>query len=146
MPDQTFHHSVTTSTDVDTVWNALDQPATWEAIPGVDRVTDPVIDEAGRLQGFAFESFVGGKRYVGRASPADREEGRLMAWDIVTSEIRGRVTVDLEPVDEGTRVGVGLGVEGVGLMGSLFFPVIASAIGSGYPDTVEQFVDSLRGD
>lgn len=144
MPDQAFQHSVTTSTGVDTVWKALDQPATWEAIPGVDRVTDPLIDDAGRLQGFAFESFVGGKRYVGQASPAGREEGGLMAWDIVTSEIRGRVTVDLEPVDEGTRVGVGLRVEGVGLMGSLFFPVIASAIGSGYAATVEQFVGSLR--
>ncbi|MGH8950799.1 MAG: SRPBCC family protein [Acidimicrobiia bacterium] len=144
MPDQTFQHSVTTSTGADKVWKALDQPATWEAIPGVDRVTDPVIDEAGRLQGFAFESFVGGKRYVGQAAPAGREEGRLTAWDIVTSEIRGRVTVDLEPVDEGTRVGVALSVEGVGLMGSLFFPMIASAIGSGYADTVDEFVNSLR--
>jgi hypothetical protein len=32
----------------------------------------------------------------------------------------------------------------VGVLGSLFFPVIASAIGSGFTDSVEEFVAALR--
>lgn len=143
MADQSFEHSATTPADVDEVWEALGLPATWEAIPGVDRVVDPVFDDSGSLVGFSFESAVGGRRYNGRATPAGREEGRMIGWDISTSEIRGRVLVGLAPAGDLTRVDVRLDVEGVGILGSLFFPVIASAIGSGFTDTVEEFVAAL---
>jgi hypothetical protein len=52
--------------------------------------------------------------------------------------------VGLIPDGTGTRVDVHLEVEGVGILGSLFFPVIASAIGSGFAETVEEFVGRLR--
>lgn len=144
MADQSFEHSATTPADVDEVWKALDLPATWEAIPGVDRVVDPVFDDSGSLIGFSFESAVGGRRYNGRATRAGWEEGKMVGWDISTSEIRGRVLVGLAPEGEVTRVDLRVDVEGVGVLGSLFFPVIASAIGSGFTDTVEEFVDGLR--
>jgi carbon monoxide dehydrogenase subunit G len=144
VPDQSFQHTATTPVAVEEVWRALDLPATWEAIPGVDRVIDPVFDASGQLQRFSFESAVGGRRYDGRATPAGRETERLIGWDIITSEIKGRIWVGLIPDGAGTRVDVHLDVEGVGILGSLFFPVIASAIGSGFPETVEEFVGQLR--
>lgn len=143
MPSQTFQHAATTPATVESVWAALDEPQTWEAIPGVDRVIDPVVDAAGRLQRFSFESAVGGKTYLGEATPAGREHERLMAWDIKTSEIKGKVAVGLSPDDNGTRVYIRLDVEGVGMLGSLFFPVIGAAIGGGFARTVEDFVHSL---
>ncbi len=143
MPSQTFQHAATTRATVESVWTALDEPKTWEAIPGVDRVIDPIIDSSGRLQGFSFESAVGGMTYRGEATPAGRENERLMAWDIKTPEIKGKVAVGLSPADEGTRVYIRLDVEGMGMLGSLFFPVIASAIGGGFAGTVEDFVRSF---
>lgn len=143
MPERSFQHAVTTSTSISTVWGALDEPKSWEAIPGVDRVVNPTVDPSGRLRGFSFESVVGGRTYLGRATPAGREHEILMAWDIRTTEIKGRVTVGLNPTDDGTRVFVDLRVEGVGVLGSVFFPVIASAIGGGFVGAVEDFVQGL---
>jgi Polyketide cyclase / dehydrase and lipid transport len=143
MPGQSFQHAATTSLEPSQVWEFLDEPHTWEAIPGVNRVFDPTVDPDGRLRGFSFESDVGGRRYVGKATPAGREEGRLMAWDIDSAEIKGKVAIELGPNADGTRVQVRLHVEGAGMLGSLFFPVIASAIGSGFAGTVEEFVAGL---
>ena len=143
MPGQTFQHAAVTSAPVSDVWKALDEPGTWEAIPGVDRVIDPVVDADGRLRRFSFESDVGGRKYLGEATPARREEGRLMAWNINSSEIKGKVAIEIAPEDQGTKVQVRLDVEGAGVLGSMFFPVIASAIGSGFPATVEEFVAGL---
>lgn len=143
MPGQTFSHAATTPADIESVWGSLDEPSTWEAIPGVDRVIDPVVDAGGRLRGFSFESDIGGRKYVGEASPAGREEERLIAWDIDSPEIKGKVAIELAPEGDGTRVLVRLEVEGAGMLGSLFFAVIAAAIGSGFKSTVEDFVDSL---
>jgi carbon monoxide dehydrogenase subunit G len=143
MPGKTFQHTAVASASVSDVWKSLDEPATWEAIPGVDRVIDPVVDADGRLRGFSFESDVGGRKYLGEATPARREEGRLMAWDIDSSEVKGKVAIEIGPQDDGTNVQVRLDVEGAGMLGSLFFPVIASAIGSGFAATVEEFVAGL---
>jgi len=143
MSGKTFQHAAVTSASVSDVWESLDEPATWEAIPGVDRVIDPVVDANGRLRGFSFESDVGGRKYLGEAKPARREEGRLMAWDIDSSEIKGKVAIEIGLENDGTNVQVRLDVEGAGMLGSLFFPVIASAIGSGFAGTVEEFVAGL---
>ena len=143
MSGKTFQHAAVTSASISDVWESLDEPATWEAIPGVDRVIDPVVDANGRLRGFSFESDVGGRKYLGEAKPARREEGRLMAWDIDSSEIKGKVAIEIGLENDGTNVQVRLDVEGAGMLGSLFFPVIASAIGSGFAGTVEEFVAGL---
>ncbi len=143
MPGQTFAHSASTSKDVGSVWAELDKPATWEGIPGVDRVIEATVDERGRLQGFAFSSKVGGTAYRATASPAGREEGRMMAWAIDSSELEGKITVRLEPNGDGTKVDVNLEADGAGILGSLMFPLIAAAIGSGFPSTVDRFVADL---
>jgi len=145
VPSQTFQHSATTHITIEEIWEKLNQPGTWEAVPGVDRVFDPVVDATGELRGFEFESVVGGKTYSGKASPAGREENKLIAWDISTSELSGQVVVGVSPIGDGARVYVRLHVESAGMLGGLFFPIITSAIGSGFHDTVEDFVEVLAG-
>lgn len=139
MPSQRFTHQSTTSAPIAEVWAALDQPETWEAIGAVDRVFDPVIDEEGRLRGFSFDTIAAGKRYIGDATPHERVEERRMTWRIRNSEVRGLTSVSLEPEGIGTRIAVSLDVESVGLLSSMFFPIIASAIGNGLPQAVEEF-------
>jgi hypothetical protein len=102
-----------------------------------------VIDQKGQLRGFAFESIAAGKKYIGRASPAGREAEKMMAWDIETSEVRGRIIVSLSPADEATRVDVTLRMESVGVLSSVFFPVIAAAIEEGFPKAVDEFARGL---
>lgn len=128
---------------MDEVWEALDQPRTWEAIGGVDRIVDPRIDEKGRLMGFSFETIAAGRRYVGEATPHERVEGETMAWAIRNQEIRGVTKVDLESGEGGTAITVTLQVESAGLLASMFFPVIATAIGHGLPRSVDTFAASL---
>ncbi len=145
MPSQTFQHSSVATAPVARVWAAMDDPKSWEAISGVDRVFDPLVDPEGHLQGFSFESVAAGKQYLGRARPAGREPQKMVAWDIETSEMRGRVVVGLSPMDGDTRVHVSLRVESVGMLSSVFFPVIASAIGEGFAGTVDEFARTLSG-
>jgi len=139
VPTETFSHTAVTRAARTEVWKALDKPETWEGIGGVDKIIAPVMDEDGRLRGFSFETAVAGKIYLGKATPKAREESRLMAWTIENSEMRGVTTVQLTDDGPGTRVTVTLEVESVGMFASMFFPVIANAIGSGLPHTVDAF-------
>ena len=139
MPKDEFSHTATAQASPKEVFDVLDEPATWEQIGGVDRVTDPVIDSEGRLQGFGFEVRAAGKSYVGRATPHMRIEDELMAWNVDTTEIKGTTSVALRPVGESTEVTVTLEVESKGLLASMFFPVIAAAVGNGLPRSVEEF-------
>jgi len=143
VPSRSFQHSAIAHAPIAKVWEALNDPKSWESVPGVDRILESVIDQEGQLQSFSFESLAAGKRYLGRALPAGREFEKMMAWDIETSEIRGRIIVSLGGTDDGTRVDVMLRLESVGVLSSVFFPVIASAIGDGFPKTVQDFARDL---
>ncbi len=62
-----------------------------------------------------------------------------MAWNIENSEITGVITVILSEDEPNTRITTTLTVESKGLLASMFFSVIAKAIGSGLPRSVEEF-------
>lgn len=143
MPTQTFTQTASTFASPKEVWIALQKPQTWEAIPGVDRVFDPVIDSVGALRGFSFESVAAGKTYLGQATPADRVEGESMTWNIKTSEVNGVLSVEIAPSETGSDLTVTLSVESLGILSSMFFPVIAGSIGSGFPEAVKGFAASL---
>lgn len=144
VPSETFTHRSTTTASVDRVWAALDRPETWEAIGGVDRVFDPQIDDHGRLRGFSFETVAGGKRYVGVAHSLQRVEGEVLAWKIANSEVTGVTRVDLAAERDTTGITVTLHVESAGLLSSLFFPIVAGAIGRGLPAAVDGFAIALE--
>ncbi|MEX1126831.1 MAG: SRPBCC family protein [Acidimicrobiia bacterium] len=143
MPGKTFQQSAIAEAPIARVWIALNDPKSWESVPGVDRIVESVIDPEGQLQEFSFESEAAGKKYLGHATPAGREPEKMMAWDIETSEVRGRIVVSLSGADGETRVAVTLRLESVGVLSSVFFPVIASTIGDGFPKTVHDFAEGL---
>lgn len=145
MPSDTFVHTATATAPLDQVWSSLDEPATWEAIGGVDRVFDPEIDDEGRLLGFSFDTIAAGRKYVGIARPHERVEGKTMSWRIQNSEVRGVTRVELESTNPGTMIEVTLEVESAGLLSGMFFPIIAGAIGNGLPRAVDEFAASFGG-
>lgn len=143
MPKQSFSHTATAAASVGQVWAALDEPATWESIGGVDRVFNPTVDELGRLQGFSFETVVGGTTYIGEAKPSGRVEGRSMTWAIANKEIRGTIAVQLGEAGPNTELTVTIDLESAGFMSAMFFPVIAGAVGRGLPDAVDDFASGF---
>jgi hypothetical protein len=143
VPGKTFQQSAIAEAPIARVWGALNNPKSWESVPGVDRIIESVIDTEGELQGFSFESEAAGRKYLGHATPAGREPEKMMAWDIETSEVRGRIVVSLRAEDRGTLVDVKLRMDSVGTLSSIFFPVIAVAVGDGFPRTVEDFARGL---
>jgi hypothetical protein len=143
VPSETFNHPTLTTADRLDVWDVLQKPEIWEGISGVDEVRDPIVDHNGSLRGFSFKSIVAGKTYIGTAVPSLREEGRIMGWDIETSDIAGTVTVGLTDADGGTMVDVTLLVSSRGTLSGVFFPLISSTIGGGFQATVEDFASRL---
>lgn len=139
MPTDSFVHTASTSASRLDVWNALQNPQTWEGIGGVDRVSNPILDADHQLRGFQFDTVVGGRAYVGTASPHSRLEGSLMAWDVENSEVRGVTRIELADNGTGTEITVALDVESKGFLSSMFFGAISKTIGSGLPRTVEDF-------
>lgn len=142
VPSQTFRAAASTTADPAEVWARMQRPETWKAIPGVDDVFDPEIRDY-ELVGFQFHSTAAGRRHTGRAAPGPRVVGEKLTWDITTTDIRGTVTVDLVPIDTGTRIEVTMQVESVSLIASIGFPVIAGAIAGGLQEAADQFAVSV---
>lgn len=143
MAGQQFRGSAVTTSVLDSVWDQFDDPATWQGIPGVDRVYNAARNDAGQLIGFKFDSTAVGRTYIGTATPGTREHGNTLTWEIKTSEIAGRVVVTTIPVPDGTRIDILLDVSPVSMLASMAFPLIAGSISNGFQETVKDFASSL---
>jgi hypothetical protein len=143
MPSETLSRTASSPASTQEVWRSLQSPGTWEGIPGVDEVTEPRHDENGRLSGFDFVTRVGGRAYRGTAARLAGVEGESMGWDVKTPELVGSVEVAIRGDGNGTDVTVTLTFASVGMMSSMFFPVIVSSIGSEFPSAVDRFARGL---
>jgi hypothetical protein len=139
VPSRTFTATSNVSGAPEAIWERLQAPKTWENIAGVEEVSSPQFD-GGELVGFTFHSSVGANRYKGTATRVSAEEPKKVRWSIATSEIRGWVEVELVDV----RIQIGMNVESVSFMASIGFPLIASAIGGGFQQAVDDFAASLE--
>ena len=136
MARESFSHSTVVNAPRARIWGALDDPETWNAVAGVERVHEPIVDAKGRLQGFKFDTIVAGKAYEGIASPHARSEGEALSWDIANSQITGVIKVELEDVTGGTLLEVGVEMEARGMLSRMFFGTISKVVGNGLPNTV----------
>ena len=143
MPQASFRHTAHVEAPTSEVWAALDRPETWNSIPGVERVHQPVIDESGKLRGFSFDTVVGSTTYEGRATPRYRDEGRAVSWDIANSQVRGRIDVEVESANAGTHLTVSLAITSASLLAGMFFGAISRAVTDGFPQMVEDLAGRL---
>ncbi len=143
MPSASFSHTAHTDRSVGEVWRALQHEDTWAEIGPVDRVWDPVVVD-GMLRSFAWRTTVGPTSYTGSATVRTAERNRRMRLDLDASEIAGVLTTDLDGGSgNGTTVTVTLEVSARGMLSTLFFPVVAQAIGGGLPGQVDHFAANL---
>lgn len=143
MPSQTLTHRAVTPVHRTEVWDALDRAETWENIIGIERVVEPHHDEDGRLQGFGFETTIGGRPYRGLARAAERVEGERLAWSIQSPDVTGAIAVDLADSNGGTLITISLTLTMDSFLGAMFFPVVVQSLGRGFPDAVEDFAASF---
>jgi len=145
MPRASFTHSVQISAGAANVWGALQDATTWAGIGPVDEVWGASHDTAGGLKGFQWSAHVGPTRYMGSAEVAIAEAPHHMKLSLTSSELTGSLIADIEEGDE-PWLAVTLEVVSKGTMASLFFPIIAEAVGRGLPQQVERFAATLSQD
>ncbi|MGH8874191.1 MAG: hypothetical protein ACRDVM_02920 [Acidimicrobiia bacterium] len=142
---QTFRHTAVASVDPASVWVELQEARTWAAIGGVDQIFDARHRPDGALQSYQFTTTAGGRAYQGTARAVESEAPHRMVVEVETSEIGARIAVDLAGTTGGTQVTVELSVSSRSARAAVLFPVIAGAIGSDFPGSVEGFAARLGG-
>lgn len=144
MATQTFFHRTRAHAPVERAWMKLQEPATWRRIGGVHRLDGERFNDERELIGYDFAFVVGGQEYRGTASRAEVERGRRIAMSLWTSQMDGLITVDLEPDGENTRVDLSLTMSSRGFLAAIFFSTIANAVGGGFEEAGEKFVNQLE--
>lgn len=145
MPQASFTHSVELTRPPNEVWVALQDAATWSGIGPVDDVWDPSHAADGTLESFRWSAHVGPTKYKGTAVVAAADGPRHMKLNLDSSEVKGSLVADIDG-DSSPSLAVTLEVVSKGAMASLFFPIIAEAIGRGLPEQVERFADLINKD
>ena len=145
MPRASFSHSVQLPNPAVSVWDALQAAETWAGIGPVDEVWAAEHDEDGGLEAFQWSAHVGPTKYKGSAAVAIADAPHHMKLNLSSSELTGSLITDIEEGDSPV-LAVTLEVVSKGTMASLFFPIIAEAIGRGLPQQVEAFAAGLSGE
>jgi hypothetical protein len=127
------------------VWKALQRPEAWGAIGGVRKVDNATFNDEGELTGYRFLVDAGGSGHVGRARRSAVLEGRRITMEIDSDLLAGQIAIALEPDGDHTGVTVEMTMLPKGLMSMLLLPMIVGAVGAGFEETVEHFVDGLAG-
>ena len=145
MPRASFSHSVELPNRADSVWDTLQAAETWAGIGPVDEVWAATHDDAGGLASFQWSAHVGPTKYKGTAAVAIADPPHHMKLNLNSSELTGSLITDIDEGDS-PLLSVTLEVVSKGTMASLFFPIIAEAIGRGLPQQVEAFAAGLSGE
>jgi carbon monoxide dehydrogenase subunit G len=142
MASSTVRHTALAPTPIEDVWDALQRPSSWEAIEGVDDVSDPQFVD-GRLDSFRFSATAGGRRHPGRAAVTEHSRPSSLTLDIDTADMAGTIVVELAEVGADTSVTVSMTVVPRSLTARFAFAVIESAIRRGFPSSVQGFAARL---
>ena len=143
MPKARFSHRAYTVHSLDEVWERLQRVETWANIGPVEEVWSAVHGEDGSLRSYRWSAHVGPTRYKGTATVVAAEKGRLMTLDLDGAEVTGVLTTTILPNGHRTSVAVTLEIASNGTLSSLFFPLVAQAVGKSLPDQVDRFVAAL---
>lgn len=138
----TYSHRARTTASPEAVWEALQDPDTWATVAGVDGTSNRS-NANGQLSAFDFSTSIGGMTYRGSARVAEAIPGRSMTLSIRSNELTGTVEVAFGDTDQGTELDVSMRISPNGLVGAMVFPVISSALRSGFPESVERLAASL---
>jgi carbon monoxide dehydrogenase subunit G len=145
VPD-TFSHSTALAVAPEVAWRALQDPHTWAAIAGVGDVRDTRYADDGTLAGYNFTVSAGIHTITGAATTVEVDPPALMRLDIHSAEMAGWVRAILSEGDATPpELTVTLEMRPKGLLTTMFYPLIAQAVGREFPNQVQGFADRLNG-
>ncbi|HEX9855245.1 MAG TPA: SRPBCC family protein [Acidimicrobiia bacterium] len=144
MPSASFSHAASVSASVEVVWATLQEAETWELIGPLQNVWDAEHDAHGRLLRYRWSAVVGPTTYRGTSVVTESQRPTVMALALDSSEVAGVLTTRLAMADRNTSLDVSLAITSKGPLASLFFPVVAAAIGNGLPQQVDAFAASFE--
>jgi carbon monoxide dehydrogenase subunit G len=139
MPADTYQHTTSVSAPPEAVWDALQHADAWAGIGPIDDVWDSEHDPDGTLAGYRWSANAAGRSWKGTARRTDASRPARMSLKLETDEMRGTITTDLVSGPAGTELTVTLRAEATGMLATLFWGVISSAIGRGFSRQVEAF-------
>jgi carbon monoxide dehydrogenase subunit G len=143
MPSATFSHSVHVDRPRAEIWDDLQDPEIWASVGPVQKVWDPRFED-GVLVGFKWSTNIGGRTYEGVGTALEHDRPDRYTLDLDAGEMAGKVGTSLEDSNPGgTDIDVSIELRSQGMLSSLFFPAIKSAIGSGFPDQVNDMATKL---
>ncbi len=144
MASERFSHRARASGNVADVWKQLQQPSTWAQIGGVERLSEERFDENGELLGYRFVIIVGGSEYQGTATRSVAIREKQMVMEIDSTQVRGDISVQLEPDGGATWVALSLSIASTGFFSSMLFPLIVKGVAGGFDGAAAAFVNSLN--
>jgi len=143
MPEATYTHGVVTTATVEQAWTALQDPGTWSNIGPVASVSDPEYADDGTLVRFNWVANIGGKAYPGVAQTTAYTKPDRFELTMDTSEIAGDIVARLAQADGGCDVTVEITFRTKGMLSAMFFPAIRQALGTGFPQQIEDLVSTI---
>lgn len=148
MTNAAFTHTVVVDAGVDELWDRLQSVDTWQSIGPVQRVWDPIRGNEGELLGYRWSTSVGGRPYEGTAKTIASHPDESMLLSLDGGEVSALLNATLDPVEdgEGTSLEVTMEIEPKGVLGNLFFAIIASAVRSGLEQHLDEFAARYRND
>ena len=144
MAHEQFFHRARAFESVEGVWKQLQLPSTWAEIGGVERLSEERFDQNGELLGYRFVIVVGGSEYLGTATRRTAIKEKRMVMQIDSTQVRGEISVDLEPDGDATWVALSLAIASKGFFSSVLFPLIVKGVAGGFDDAAARFVNSLN--
>ncbi len=145
MPSTSVSAAAVTSASLSQVWDRFNDVGTWAGIGLAEEVFDPEFVD-GRLAGFAWTTRAAGITYRGTAGFTIWENPSRLSFDLVNTEITGTIAISTTDDTAGTALEVTVEARSVGLLASMFFPVIAQALQNGLAGQVENFALRLAAD
>lgn len=137
MPEASFQHRAVAAARPDHVWIRLQDPDIWATVAGVDTTSDHDHDGV-LLVGFRFTTSIAGVTYRGTARVTEARHEEAMRLRIRSSELTGAIGVVLGAAPTGTALDVTMDVRPAGIMGTLVFPVVTSAVSNSFVESVER--------
>jgi len=144
MPSASFRHDVYTSASATQAWTALQDPNTWGSLAGVSEIRNAKHDHAGDLLSYDFTALAAAKTYDGKATTVVSDAPNSMAVKIVSSEMDGRISIEIIEEADATRGTVSLSLEAKGFLSSMFFTIIKQVVGGAFPQQAESLADRFE--
>lgn len=144
MPSASFRHDVHTTASAAQAWTALQDPDTWGSLAGVSEIRNAKHDHAGDLVSYDFTASAAAKTYDGTATTVVSDAPLSMAVEIVSSEMDGRISIEIIEETKSTRGTVTLSLETKGFLSSMFFTIIKQVVGAAFPQQAENLADRFE--